>query len=226
MTTESSRRRRIAKFKEIRLYVLVTAKFCRQSPLQAAEAAIQGGAGAIQLREKELSDRELLELARRFQRLCASRGALFIMNDRPDLARLSRADGVHLGQDDLTVADARRILHPGQIVGVSTHCVEQARQAVADGADYLGVGPVFPTATKGYEQGVGLTYVRDAARAVDLPFVALGGVTADNAGQVAEAGAPAVAVCSAVVSAPDPADAARRICAAVAAARQAENRRS
>ncbi len=200
---------------DMRLYVLVTQEFCHGPALQAAAQAIDGGADVIQLREKHLDDRERLLLARAFRELCAEKGALFIVNDRPDIARLCEADGVHLGQEDLPPADAREVLLPHQIVGVSTHSIGQARQAAADGADYIGVGPVFPTKTKGYEAGVGTAYVREVAGELDVPFVALGGITAQNASEVARAGATAVAVCSAVVSAADVAAAARELRAAM-----------
>jgi len=208
MTTDDRRTRTLALLRDMRVYVLVTTKFCNGSPVDAARQAIEGGADVVQLREKDMDDRDLLALAGELREICAGGGVLFIVNDRPDIAVLSDADGVHLGQDDLAVADARAILLPHQIVGVSTHCIEQARQAVADGADYLGVGPVFPTKTKGYEHGVGTESVAEVAGELDIPFVALGGVTIANAGDVARAGARAVAVCTAVVSAPNIAEAA------------------
>jgi len=209
-----------AQLRDMRLYVLVTSDFCHGSPVAAARSAIEGGADVIQMREKALSDRELLELAREYRRLCTETGALFIVNDRPDLARLCEADGVHLGQDDLPAAEARKILLPHQLVGISTHHVEQARTAVADRADYIGVGPVYPTETKGYKEGVGTQYVSQVAQSVHIPFVALGGITVGRAGDVARAGAPAVAVCSAVIAAEDVAEAARAMRSAVEAGRR------
>jgi thiamine-phosphate pyrophosphorylase len=188
------------------LYVLLTQAHCRIPILEAAGQVIRGGADVVQLREKDASDSEIIQLGRALRRMTAEAGVLFILNDRPDLARLIEADGCHLGQDDLPQAAARDVLAPGQILGVSTHSVGQARQAVADGADYIGVGPVFPTATKGYDTGVGLDYVRQAAAAVACPLIAIGGITADRAVEVIQAGDPArtgMAVCSAILGAED-----------------------
>ena len=204
-----------ARLQAMRLYVLVTSDLCEAGPIETAERAIEGGADVIQMREKGLSDRELLALAGEYRRLCTSTGTLFVVNDRPDVARLCNADGVHLGQDDLPAAAAREVLLPHQFIGVSTHCMEQARAAARDGADYLGVGPVYPTETKGYTKGVGTEYVAAVAGELALPFVALGGITPARAVEVARAGAPAVAVCSAVIAAQDIAAAARAIRTAV-----------
>lgn len=199
----------------MRLYLLVTSSLCKGSPVQAAAHAIEGGADVVQMREKNMSDRELLDLGRAYRTLCDEHDALFIVNDRPDIARLCHADGVHLGQDDLPVDQARHILLPQQVVGVSTHYIDQARAAVEAGADYLGVGPVYPTETKGYTEGVGTAYVTQVASETSLPFVALGGITTRGAEDAARAGAPAVAVCSAILQADDIAAAARALRAAV-----------
>lgn len=190
----------------MRLYVLLSQGECRVPLLQAAAAVIRGGADVVQLREKELPDQEVVALARSLRRMSADAGVTLIMNDRADLARLTDADGVHLGQDDLPVSAARKTLAPGQIVGVSTHSVEQAQRAEADGADYIGVGPVFSTQTRGYVEGVGTDYVRQAAAAVSLPLIAIGGITLETAGEVIAAGAPGrtgIAVCSAILGAED-----------------------
>lgn len=190
----------------MRLYVLLTQAECGAPLLQAAEAVIRGGADAVQLREKDLPDREVVALGKALRRMTADAGVRFIMNDRPDLARLTNADGVHLGQEDLPVSAARTVLAPGQVVGVSTHSVAQALHAQADGADYIGVGPVFPTRTRGYAEGMGLDYVRQAAEAVALPLIAIGGITVATAGEVMAAGAAGrtgIAVCSAILGADD-----------------------
>ena len=113
---------------------------------------------------------------------------LFVVNDRPDIARLVGADGVHLGQDDLQVKDARRIVGPDLLIGVSTHTIEQVRGAIRDSADYIGVGPVFPSQTKVFEQLSGLAFVREVLRETSLPAFALGGITLQNVGEVAETG--------------------------------------
>jgi len=169
----------------------------------------------VQMREKSMNDSDLLDLGRAYRALCDEHDALFIVNDRPDIARLCHADGVHLGQDDLPVDQVRQILLPQQIVGVSTHHIGQARAAVEAGADYLGVGPVYPTETKSHAEGLGTVYVTQLASEIALPFVALGGITSARAEDVARAGAPAVAVCSAILQADNIAVAARAVRAAV-----------
>lgn len=198
------------RLRAVRLCVLVGHPRSRFTPLEAARAAIEGGADMIQLREKSMADRELLRLAQQIRQITRQRHRLFIVNDRPDIARLVDADGVHVGQDDLPIAAAREIVGEGKIVGASTHCIAQARQAQVEGAEYIGVGPVFPTDTKGYTQGVGLAYVERVAREIDIPFLAIGSIRLDRLDAVIEAGARAVAVCAAVVCADDPVAAARR----------------
>src|SRR5204862_5034719 len=128
-----------------------------------------GGAHIIQLRETTLGDRELLERTRNVRRWTRQAGLLFVVNDRPDIARLVEADGVHLGQDDLPVKEARRIVGPDLLVGVSTHSIEQVRRAVLDGASYLGVGPAFASTTKEFEHFPGLEFVRQASAETSLP---------------------------------------------------------
>jgi thiamine-phosphate pyrophosphorylase len=162
----------------------------------------------IQLREKQLDDRELLSRARLTRELTRAGSAIFIMNDRPDLAVLSGADGVHLGQDDVSVKDARRILGPGGLVGVSAHSLEQSRQAVVDGANYLGVGPTFPSGTKSFSEFTGTELLRTMSAEIRLPAFAIGGITAENLPQVLAAGLTRVAVQGAVASGSDPAAAA------------------
>src|SRR5204862_4332083 len=121
--------------------------------------AAAGGADVFQLREKSLTDRDLLERARDVRRWTRETGTLFIVNDRPDIARLVEADGVHLGQDDMSVKEARRILGPQAIIGVSTHSLRDLRRAIEDGASYLGVGPTFPSGTKEFDQFAGLEFI-------------------------------------------------------------------
>jgi thiamine-phosphate pyrophosphorylase len=166
--------------------------------------ALVGGVDVVQLRDKKSTDRQILEIARRIREWTRDAGALFIMNDRPDLARLAMADGVHVGQEELTVRDARRILGPEGIVGVSTHSIEQARSATFDGAEYLGVGPVFPSETKSFERFVGLELVREVAVEITLPCFAIGGIDLSNAQQVAQAGARRIAVSRAISASDDP----------------------
>jgi thiamine-phosphate diphosphorylase len=168
------------------------------------DAVLGGGGRLVQLREKTLPLAELLPLARHLARRCREAGALFIVNDRADLALAVGADGLHVGQGDLPARRAREILRPGMILGVSTHDVEQARRAVADGADYVAVGSVYPTNTKSGFQLVGLDLIRRVRPEVPVPLVGIGGITADNAGAVLAAGADAVAVISALGTTPDP----------------------
>jgi thiamine-phosphate pyrophosphorylase len=205
-------RRRLA---DARLYVLVTGWQCTAALDWTIGRAAAGGATVFQLREKSLSDAELVARARDVRRWTREANVLFIVNDRPDVARLVGADGVHLGQDDLPVADARRIVGPDALIGVSTHSVEQVRKAVLDGADYLGVGPTFPSRTKAFDAFPGLDFVRAAAAETTLSAFALGGIGPQNVGQVAAAGLRRVAVGAAVCAADDPEAVARVLRAAL-----------
>ncbi|OWK41938.1 thiamine phosphate synthase [Fimbriiglobus ruber] len=187
-----------------KLYVLLTGAQCVSSlDFTIAEAAA-GGAQVFQLREKTMTDRELIDRAERMRRWTRDAGVLYIVNDRPDVARLVGADGVHLGQDDLPVAAARRIVGPDALIGVSTHTPEQVRRAVLDGADYIGVGPTFPSRTKEFDHFPGLDFVRFVAAETSLPAFALGGINLSNAGQVVEAGLTRVAVSSAIAEEDEP----------------------
>ena len=168
------------------------------------DAVLGGGCRLVQLREKTLPLAELLPLAQRLARRCRELGALFIVNDRADLALAADADGLHVGQGDLPARRAREVLRPGMILGVSTHDPEQARRAVADGADYVAVGSIYPTTTKAGFQLVGPELIRRVRPEVPVPLVGIGGITADNAGAVLAAGADAVAVISALCAALDP----------------------
>lgn len=200
-----------ARFARTRLYLLLTGALCKSDPIHTAGEALAGGVDCIQLREKTLPGRALLELARRLRELTTQHQALLIVNDRPDVATLTGADGVHLGQDDLPIDAARRIVGPGKLIGLSTHSVDQATAAAEAGADYIGVGPMFPTATKHAGPALGPDLLRDVLGAVDIPAAAIGGVNADNVGQLVEAGATRVAVSSAICAADDPRAAAQAI---------------
>lgn len=185
-----------------------------------AQAALAGGADMIQLRDKTGSVRDLLPQARAIRALCRARGALFIVNDRVDLALAADADGVHVGQEDLPACGARRLLGRRRLLGASTHDLAQAEAAREAGADYIGFGPMFATGTKdtGYAPR-GLDLLREIRRAVPLPILAIGGITLENAASVIEAGATAPAVISAIVAAPDIAAAAAAFRERVTAAR-------
>lgn len=193
-----------AKLVDARLYVLLTGSQCVASMDWIIEQAAEGGADVFQLREKNLTDRELIARARRMREWTRRAGVLFIVNDRPDIARLVEADGVHLGQDDLPVAAARRIVGPDAIIGVSTHNIEQVRRAVKDGADYLGVGPTFPSSTKQFEAFAGLDFVREVAEETTLPAFALGGISLANVAEVTAAGGTRIAVSAAIATADEP----------------------
>ena len=200
LTTASSRQR----LADCRLYLLVTASACGAGFERVVKSALDGGVDGIQLREKSGDDRRLLQLAEQVREWTSAAGALFIINDRPDVAVLTGADGVHVGQEDLSVQHVRRFVGTDQLVGVSTHSIEQARQAVLDGADYLGVGPTFPSQTKQFDSFAGLDFVRAVAAEIALPWFAIGGITPDNVAQVIEAGATRLAVSGAVCTADDP----------------------
>jgi thiamine-phosphate pyrophosphorylase len=174
-----------------RLYLLAAA---RPDLKELIFDSAAGGVDMFQLREKQLTDRDLITLARQVRQWTRDAKVLFIVNDRPDIARLCEADGVHLGQDDLPVAHTRRIVGPDAIIGVSTHNLEQLRRAVLDGASYVGVGPTFPSRTKEFIEFAGLDYIRAAVRETELPAFALGGITTENIDQVLAAGAQRIAL--------------------------------
>ena len=186
------------------------------SHVDIARMALEGGAPMIQLRDKSAGLRQLLPQAQEIASLCRERGAHFIVNDRLDLALAADADGVHLGQDDLPPMVARSALGPGKTLGVSTHSLEQAIRAAEEGADYLAIGPIFPTATKptGYA-AVGCDMIRRILARIDLPLVAIGGITLSNVAEVIQAGAAGVAVVSAIVAADDVSDASRAFLTAI-----------
>jgi thiamine-phosphate pyrophosphorylase len=185
-----------------------------------AAAALRGGADMIQLRDKAADLRALLPQAQAIQAQCRSYGAIFIVNDRLDLALAAGADGLHVGQEDLPAEPARALLGRGRILGVSTHNREQAEAAQAFGADYIGFGPMFATGTKdtGYAPR-GLEALRGIRAAVALPILAIGGISLENVADVIAAGATAPAVISAVVAAPDVGAAAAAFRKRVAAAK-------
>lgn len=189
-----------------RLYLLLSTDLCPLGPIPLLKAALRSGVRLVQLREKSLSDRQLLELAREVRHWTSEASALFIMNDRPDIAAMARADGVHLGQDDCPVAEAKRILGADSVIGVSTHTIEQARQAVRDGADYLGVGPTFVSSTKSFEAYAGLEFVGQVAREIDLPWFAIGGIDPLTVYDAVAAGARRVAVSGAICGSLEPGD--------------------
>lgn len=195
-----------------RLYLVTDrSKFSdNNSFLNSVAASLKGGTQIVQLREKNASAREFMELGKAVRDLCAHYGAIFIINDRVDIALAIEAGGVHLGQDDIDLASARKILGNDAIIGLSTHCPEQGAAAVEVGADYIGVGPVFTTPTKPGRKAVGLEYVEWAAKNVSIPWFAIGGIDTENVQEVINAGASRIAVVRAVINADKPEDAASK----------------
>ena len=199
------------RFEAVRLYVLVTSTMCKGSVREIVRAAIAGGADAIQLRETTVSDAECLALAAELRELTDETDKLLIINNRPDIASIIGADGLHVGQDDLPIAEARRLLRPGAIVGKSSHSLDQAKAALNEGADYVSVGPIFQTATKDAGSAVGIELLKQVVEQVPLPTLPIGGIDVTNVADVIATGATRVAVCAAVCSADDPKSAAEAI---------------
>lgn len=188
----------------VRLYVLVDGGPSLRVFTRVVERLITAGAHVLQLRDKKLSDRECLERAHRLRAVTRGTSTLFIMNDRPDMANLADADGVHVGQQELAVRDVRAILGPHRLIGVSTHSLDQARQAVLDGANYLGCGPTFPSETKSFALFPGLEFLRQVAAEISLPAFAIGGITTGNLRSVLQTGCSRVAVSGAIAQSPTP----------------------
>jgi thiamine-phosphate pyrophosphorylase len=203
----TDRRQRLG---DARLYLV-----CDEQPDAFLAAVLGAGVDILQLRIKDARDAEIVDVGRRYSRLAAEYGALFILNDRPDLVAAAGADGVHVGQDDTPVAEARALVGPDRIVGLSTHSPEQVDAAAGVPVDYIGVGPVHPTPTKPGRPAVGLELVRYAADHAGLAWFAIGGISPDNAAAVRAAGAERVAVVRALTEASDPALAARSLLEAV-----------
>ena len=197
----------LEKLRDAKLYVLLDGGDSPDRFEKTVRQLCAAGAGVLQLRDKRLDDRSLVDRARRLVRVARSCGVLTIVNDRPDVAVIADADGVHVGQSEVSATDARKVVGPKRIVGVSTHAIEQARAAVLAGADYVGVGPIFPSSTKRFDSFPGLEYVAQVAREVRLPAFAIGGVSLENLAEVLVAGATRVAVSSAITAADSPADA-------------------
>ncbi len=195
-----------------RLYLLATEELCRGPLLDTVIRAVEGGVDIVQLREKHLADGEFLALSTAIGDAVRRADALFILNDRVAVAKVTPCDGVHLGQEDLPLSLARSILGSEPLIGISTHDPDQARAAAGGGADYIGVGPAFPTATKetGYAPK-GHGGIAAIARSVSIPAFAIGGITEENLPLLREAGIDRVAVSSAILTARDPARVARHM---------------
>jgi len=192
------------RFTEADLYVVITESFCAgRSALETLAHCMTAGVNLVQMREKRLGDRELLELARAYRDATREAGALFVVDDRVDIALAAQADGVHLGQGDMPVADARRIA-PNLLIGASSHSVEEALAAQEAGADYVNIGPIFETRTKEVSAGaVGPQLIAKIAPHLHIPFTCMGGIKPENIDQVLEQGARILAVVTAVTAADD-----------------------
>ncbi len=182
-------------------------------PVELAGILIDAGARVLQLRLKETCGRDFLAAAREIAALCRKAAAILLVNDRVDIAMLSGAAGVHLGQTDIPIRAARKLMGPGAIIGISTASIDQARAAEAGGADYIGFGPMYPGGAKQNASGKGLAILREVRAAVGVPIVAIGGITEQTLPEVLAAGADAAAIISDVVYAKDVAQKVRRILA-------------
>lgn len=204
-----------------RLYFVCEALPGGRDPEALLLAALSGGVDIVQLREKELGREEIQRSAQTFRRLCDTYSALFIVNDDPYLARTCNADGVHVGQDDASAAEARELLGPEAIVGLSTHSEEQLAASAGQPVDYVSVGPIWETPTKEGRPGVGLGLVEHAAAEAPHPFFAIGGIDPANAGEVVAAGARRLGVVRAIRDAAEPIAVAEELRGALAAVGEA-----
>lgn len=194
-----------------RLYVILDAALITSPEGACALSLAEAGVRLLQYRDKRAPARQYLAASRQLAELLGPRGVSLIVNDRPDVAFLAGAKGVHVGQEDLDVEQARRVAGPDKFVGVSTHNLEQFERAMASSADYIAVGPVYTTSTKANpDPVVGVDFLRRVRPLTDKPIVAIGGITPDRAAAVIEAGADSVAVISGILSAPDPGQGARQ----------------
>lgn len=198
------RKERAKRFARTDIYLVIGHEFTNgRNIFDILEAAAEGGVRTVQLREKNISGRELTLLAEKFRRKCDELGVLMIMNDHVDIALACGADGVHLGQDDMTLEAARRIA-PDLVLGRSTHSVEQALEAQGQDADYVNLGPIFPTQTKNTPvRPLGLDLIRQAAPLLSIPFSVMGGVKEHNIPELLSAGARIMAMVTELTQAPD-----------------------
>jgi thiamine-phosphate pyrophosphorylase len=196
-----------------KLHVLTdTVLQTRFSHVELTRLAIKGGADTIQFRQKSGSTREMIEVAKQMKQLCAENGVTFIVNDRVDVAIAAKVDAVHLGQDDFTIPLARKLLGEDVIIGGSASTIEEARECLSEGADYVGFGPVYPTTSKDDASPVtGIPMLKQVVEAVPLPIIVIGGVSAENIPEVMRAGAHGIAVISAVCCQEDPEEATRAL---------------
>jgi thiamine-phosphate pyrophosphorylase len=205
-----------------RLYVILDAALINSPERDCALSLAEAGVRLFQYRNKSASSRQYLESSRKLAETLRPNGVSFFVNDRADVASLAGASGVHVGQDDLDAEQARMVVGPDKLVGVSTHNLEQFERAAASTADYVAVGPVFGTTTKSNpDPVVGVEFIRKVRALTDKPIVAIGGITLERAASVIEAGADSVAVISGILSAPNPAQRARQYLETLEAAKHA-----
>lgn len=205
------------KLRSVRLCLVTDPHLTLGRPIESiVEQALRAGVQMVQLRDKETPSGLLVDLGMKLKKLCRRYRALFIVNDRIDLAKYLEAEGAHLGQEDLPLGFARKILGRGAIIGGSANSVASAKKAQQAGADYLGVGTIFPTETKVIEKVTGVELLREVRKAVKLPLLAIGGVKPENCRVCIEAGADGVAVVSGIMSAPDVSAAAKAYLAEIA----------
>lgn len=200
------------------LYLVTDSGLSRgRSHEEIVTCAIRGGVSVVQLREKDCCTRDMIEMGRRILAVCRAHGVPLIVNDRLDVALAIDADGIHVGQEDMPVPIARKLLGPDKILGVTAHTVEETLKAIEEGADYIGASPIFATATKADAgKPIGLEGLREIAAACKIPVVAISGINAANAAETIRAGAAGVAVVSAIVGAEDVEGAARELADIVA----------
>jgi len=185
----------------IQLYVIADKKICGDRDVEdVVRQAIEGGAQMIQCRDKDSDHADFLSMARKLRAVCKERGIPFIVNDRADIAAEVNADGVHVGQKDLSASEARQVLGSARIIGKSSSTLDQAIRAQDEGADYVGIGPIFDTPSKQIDKPIGLDIVPKANEMLGIPFFLIGGITEENLNQVIRAGGRRIAVISAVVS--------------------------
>ena len=196
----------------MRLYAVTDRAWVgKMSLMEQVEAALKNGASCIQLREKKLDYEAFLEEAREMVTLCRKYNVPFIINDAVEIAIKVGADGVHVGQDDMKASDVRKQVGPNMIVGVSVHNIEEAKEAIINGADYLGIGALFSTSTKRDVKTISYDKLKEICDAVDVPTVAIGGISKDNIVKLAGSGVDGVAVVSAIFAAKDPGKATREL---------------
>lgn len=191
------------KLSHARLYVLLSNISSKHSVLETARFVLDGGADIIQLREKLLPDKDFISIAEDLLRLTSKTEAALIINDRVHIAKLVNAAGAHIGQNDMKIDKARYILGAKKIIGVSTHSLKQAIEAEKDGADYIAIGPIFPTGTKDYEPVIGAEIASEVLINVKIPIFAIGGINLSNIGQVLKTGISKISVSSAIINSKD-----------------------